>query len=230
MKYYNKNFLLLQINDALFPIGGYSHSYGLETYIQKEIVRDEQSVYEYICNNLLYNLVHTDLLAAKLAYVYASEDNLCKVLELEELVEASKNPEEIRMASRKLGSRFLKTVDSLQIEGEREIMSRYMESGQRMGHHSVAYGAFCSSCEILWEDAVQAYLYAQTSAIVTNCVKSVPLSQTAGQQILYRCYGIFEKVMEKLEQMGREDLFLSTPAFDIRAMQHENLYSRIYMS
>ena len=28
-------FFLLQVNDALFPIGGYSHSYGLETYIQK---------------------------------------------------------------------------------------------------------------------------------------------------------------------------------------------------
>ena len=27
-------FLLLQVNDALFPIGGYSHSYGLETYIK----------------------------------------------------------------------------------------------------------------------------------------------------------------------------------------------------
>ena len=27
------NFYLLQINDALFPIGAYSHSQGLETYI-----------------------------------------------------------------------------------------------------------------------------------------------------------------------------------------------------
>ena len=25
-----KQFLLLQVNDSLFPIGGYSHSYGLE--------------------------------------------------------------------------------------------------------------------------------------------------------------------------------------------------------
>ena len=36
-------FFLLQVNDALFPIGGYSHSYGLETYIQKGIVHDEDS-------------------------------------------------------------------------------------------------------------------------------------------------------------------------------------------
>ncbi len=31
----NQLFILLQVNDALFPIGGYSHSYGLETYIQR---------------------------------------------------------------------------------------------------------------------------------------------------------------------------------------------------
>lgn len=27
-------FLLLELNDALFPIGAYAHSYGLETYVQ----------------------------------------------------------------------------------------------------------------------------------------------------------------------------------------------------
>ncbi len=35
----NQLFILLQVNDARwFPIGGYSHSYGLETYIQKRIL------------------------------------------------------------------------------------------------------------------------------------------------------------------------------------------------
>lgn len=44
----NAGFLLLQVNDALFPIGGYSHSYGLETYIQKGIVKDVRSAAEFI--------------------------------------------------------------------------------------------------------------------------------------------------------------------------------------
>ena len=43
-------FLLLQINDSLFPIGGYSHSYGLETYIQKGLVNDGSTARLYIEN------------------------------------------------------------------------------------------------------------------------------------------------------------------------------------
>ena len=46
-------FILFQINDALFPIGAYSHSYGLETYIQKNLVRDVDSAYEYLKSNLM---------------------------------------------------------------------------------------------------------------------------------------------------------------------------------
>ena len=50
-------FFLLQVNDALFPIGGYSHSYGLETYIQKGIVHDEDSAEEFIHKRLEYNFL-----------------------------------------------------------------------------------------------------------------------------------------------------------------------------
>ena len=61
-------FLLLQINDSLFPIGGYSHSYGLETYIQKGLVSDGSTARLYIENRLRCSLLYTDLLAVRLAY------------------------------------------------------------------------------------------------------------------------------------------------------------------
>ena len=41
-----RRFFLLQVNDALFPIGGYSHSQGLETYIQQGRVHDEKTAAE----------------------------------------------------------------------------------------------------------------------------------------------------------------------------------------
>ena len=64
-------FFLLQVNDALFPIGGYSHSYGLETYIQKGIVHDEDSAEEFIHKRLEYNFLYNEFLAVRLGWEYA---------------------------------------------------------------------------------------------------------------------------------------------------------------
>ena len=74
------------------------------------------------------------------------------------------------------------------------------------------------------------FLYAQTSAMVTNCVKTIPLSQSDGQQLLASMYDLFETVMEKTLSAGEEMLGLSAPGFDLRGIQHESLYSRLYMS
>jgi len=65
---------------------------------------------------------------------------------------------------------------------------------------------------------------------VTNCVKTIPLSQSAGQQLLGGCYAEFAEILKDLEHRSAEDLCLSAPGFDIRGIQHETLYSRLYMS
>ena len=96
--------------------------------------------------------------------------------------------------------------------------------------HTVAYGTFCQSVGIKREKAIEGFLYSYTSSTITNCVKSIPLSQSQGQQLLCKCYDVFEDVIEKLDTLTIDDLCLSTPGFDIRCMQHENLYSRLYMS
>ena len=57
-----KQFYLLQVNDALFPIGGYSHSQGLETYIQRGIVHNVDTAREYITHKIKWNLAYTELL------------------------------------------------------------------------------------------------------------------------------------------------------------------------
>ena len=57
-----KQFYLLQVNDALFPIGGYSHSQGLETYIQRGIVHDVDTAREYITHKIKWNLAYTALI------------------------------------------------------------------------------------------------------------------------------------------------------------------------
>ena len=78
--------------------------------------------------------------------------------------------------------------------------------------------------------AMIGYLYSSASAIITNLVKTVPLSQLVGQEILASLYPLFKIMIEKLYSLEKSDIGLSMPGFEIRSMQHEILYSRLYMS
>lgn len=228
---HKKTFILLQINDALFPIGAYSHSYGLETYIQKDIVYNAETAFEYIENNVKYNFLYTELLAAKLAFEYSENNDLDKLLELEEIIIASKTPSEIRIAAQKLSSRFIKTLKAINVKYESDIFNKYANISKNIFKtYAVSYGVFCAAIGINKKAAMEAFLYSQTSASITNCVKLVPLSQTQGQQLLYKSHDIFQDILDILENLTLEKLCLSTPGFDIRCMQHEALYSRLYMS
>ena len=224
-------FFLLQVNDALFPIGGYSHSYGLETYIQKGIVHDEDSAEEFIHKRLEYNFLYNEFLAVRLGWEYAVRGDLTAISRLEEIMEAGKIPRETREASRKLGSRFIKTLSALEMPRENRVFEEYREARKgKSVHHAVAYGVFCGAAGITREEALEHFLYAQTSAMVTNCVKTIPLSQSSGQKLLSGCYPLLQKLTREVKELGEEWLGLSSPGFDLRCMQHEGLYSRIYMS
>lgn len=225
-------FYLLQVNDALFPIGGYSHSQGLETYIQKGIVHDEKSAREYIIHKLKWNLAYTELLSVRLAYEKACEGNLTGLLELENILEASRLPMEQREASRKMGSRFAKTVEKLGLDiTDQGIFCDYLKARQgKTVSHCCVYGVFCAALGLDLSSVLSHYLYAQTSAMVTNCVKTIPLSQSTGQKLLKGCYECFQELLSEVMFWTEEELCLSAPGFDIRGIQHEKLYSRIYMS
>ena len=64
-----KQFYLLQVNDALFPIGGYSHSQGLETYIQRGIVHNVDTAREYITHKIKWNLAYLPMFQLKFDFL-----------------------------------------------------------------------------------------------------------------------------------------------------------------
>lgn len=220
------NFLLLQINDSLFPIGSYTQSFGLESYIQLGRIKNKEDALRYLKSNLNSQMLYTDLLAIKL--IYLADKKLDRVLEIEMLMNASISPMELREGYLKLGSRFIKTIQSMPLESN-SFFSEYTKN-TLYPFHSSAYGSFCVAYGMDMEIAIKHYLYAQTSGIVTNCVKTIPLSQNDGQSILTSLHQEFDSVYEKLKSLDEDSFCNSSIHNDIKAMQHERLYSRLYMS
>ena len=102
---------LLHLCDPALPIGGFSHSAGLETYVQEGIIKDKKTAKEFVTQQLSQNICYTDAALVSLAYDAACNNDFQTILDLDETCTAVKLPKEIRLASNKLGTRLLKIFE-----------------------------------------------------------------------------------------------------------------------
>lgn len=214
---------LMQAFDSLFPIGAYAFSNGMETYVQRGIVTDKNTLSGFL-DGYLHILPTTDL-------GFAAKAALGENIEfLDELCSASKTPYELRNCSEKLSAAFLKAENFL---GNYPLLEKYLQSismGKCKGNHSIAVGIFISETRSDIRTGLQMYCYNLLSAMVNHAVKSVPLRQLDGQKALSEAIRKIPSAAEKAIGIDIDLLGTSGFGFDLRSMQHEKLYSRIYIS
>lgn len=221
---------LLQLSDPTLPIGGFSHSAGLETYVQQGLVHDVSSAEQFITNQVRYNLGYTDAALLSLAYDAAIANDPAGISDLDCECNALKLPRELREASQKLGLRLLKIFAGLQPADLVKDFLAQVQSGKGNGHYCIAFGVCAAAAGIGKKSALTAFLYNAAVGMVTNSVKLVPLGQQAGQQLLYRLHPLVAAVAGQCMEPDRQMIGMCCTGFDIRSMQHEHLYSRLYMS
>lgn len=227
----NANLLhLLHLSDPTLPIGGYAHSAGLETYVQAGVVHDATTAKAFVTEMLAQNLLFTDAALVSLAYNATEENDWEELCRLDDECTAVKLPREMRQASQKLGTRLLKIFQPF---CDNALANQYREAIQKRqlsGHYCLAFGQYACILQIPKAEALTGFYYNAAVGMVTNSVKLIPLGQQDGQAILFSLHTLIQELVGKTMQPDRGLIGLCCPGFDIRSMQHETLYSRLYMS
>jgi urease accessory protein len=149
---------------------------------------------------------------------------------LDDLCTAVKLPKEMRQASQKLGIRLIRIFQPL---CNNDWLNRYataIQAKQLSGHYCIAFGIIAYALQINKADALTGFYYNAAAGFITNSVKLIPLSQQSGQELLFSLQSLLIELVQKNLQADKDMIGLCCTGFDIRSMQHEQLYSRLYMS
>jgi urease accessory protein len=221
---------LLQLTDPTLPNGGFYHTAGLETYVQLGLVRNASDAGEFIRGMLTRNIRYTDAAFVSLAFEAAREKNAEALLRLDEECTSVKLPRETRQASEKLGIRLLKLFRDLQPDDLARQYQQAIQARQARGHYCLVFGVYACALGIAKAEALTGFYYNAAVGMVTNSVKLIPLGQQDGQQLLFGLQPLIRDLVDHTLDPDPDLIGLCCPGFDIRCMQHEQLYSRLYMS
>lgn len=226
----DKTLALFQLCDSNFPTGAFSHSYGLESYIQEDLVHNQATFAEWLHVYLNEQLVYSDGLASRLVYEALENEIMEKVWKIDRMLMVQNLPRETREGTRRMGERMLNLVESLY---KVPVLSQYRErinKKQSFGHPALVFTMVGHHLGIPQETTTLYYLYSTISSLVQNAVRAIPLGQTAGQKTIQEFQDVLARAMEKMQDLDEEDFGIVSPGLELAQMRHERVNIRIFMS
>jgi urease accessory protein len=221
---------LLQFADGLFPAGGYAHSFGLETYVSEERVRDRADLEAFLRSHLEGSAGPCDavVVCAAVRLGQAQDRNGAHALDAE--VDALRPAAELREASRQMGRQTLRVAATLLGSPFVSDMAAAADSGLTPGHHAVMFGLVGGVLGWSARDAAQGYLQASATTVVSAALRLLPIGQLEGQRVLWSMNEVISRLAREATERDVRDLWSFTPGLEIASMRHARLEARLFRS
>lgn len=235
-------FQLLQLSGGTFPTGGFSQSWGLETYVARGVVTDLQSFREFLESYLMsgigrcegpivcraYELAGELLLAGAAEAAGRNTEAAAGLRELEQLSNAVKVTKESREAGLRMGKAFGRILEPV-LGAETLRPLREVFGGLGISY-PVIYGCVCRLLSLDLDEALAAYVFAAANTLTQSALKLIPLGNVEAQKVLFDMDAEMEGVACLCRKTSLRDITNFCPGIDIASLAHEELPVRLYMS
>lgn len=198
-----------------FPVGAFSYSHGLETAHEAGDVTGAEGLEDWLAAVLAQGAGRNDAIFLTTAYRAQSADETDEINALACAMAPSKE-------------RLLETLAQGQAFGETVRAVWHLDLPARC--YPVAVGQAAGAMDLPLGDTTRLFLQSFAANIVSAGVRLIPIGQTQGQRIVARLAPLCTQIAQEALEAGLDDLGGAAVLADIRSMQHETQYTRLYRS
>ena len=227
------NLHLLQLADSALPIGGYSHSWGLEAAIEQGIVRDAESLEQWVRCWIRDCLGPFEGVLVAAVCRAAQSADWPGVIRCNDHLRAGLAPPTLRQASRDMGEQLLQLAEAWPWAGDataglRRAIVNVDETSE--WHHAIVFGTLAAAAGSSAPETIAVYLHQAALGCIGAGVRAIPVGHTHGQQILAGLHEELAALAEEFAAREPETAGSFCPAYEVLCHAQANLYTRIFRS
>jgi urease accessory protein len=227
------NLYLLQLGDSALPIGGYSHSWGLEAAIHEGLVTNPGTLENWTRCWLRHVVGPFEGILVSCCCLAALRQDRATIRRANELAWTSTVPATLRLASRDMGEQLLALSESWAWAENaaselRNINSSIAEASE--WHHACVFGTLAAAAGSSPEEAVIVYLHQAALGSISAGVRTIPIGHTHGQEVLARLHDDIYTLARDFAGRELDSAGSFCPAHEILCHAQNHLYTRLFRS
>jgi urease accessory protein len=217
------HWLLWQLADSSFPIGGFAHSSGLEAAWQQGEVRGRDGLLGYLEATL------DQLGRGSVPLLTAAYDAPGRLAEWDQLCDAFTSNHVANRASRTQGRALVFAVRQALQTGNEDPRFRSLGTLE-FGHFAPVFGWILGDLGIPREAGVRLFIFMQIRGLLGAAVRLNIVGPMEAQALLHAIGPRAESTSAECEQLPIEALSQAAPLLDLWQGSQDRLYSRLFQS
>lgn len=222
---------LIWLASPALPVGGFSYSEGLESYIERAQPATENIAMHWLVDQLHISQSRGDLAVLAKAIPAWRRNDIERVVELNQWVLHTRESHEFRLQTEQMGRSLAQWHAALHAPSAEALQDFSRQSPHdHPTTYPIAFALAASSTQASVRDCCLAFAFGWAENMVSAAVKSVPLGQSAGQRILACLANDIPAAVDYAIGLQDSQRQAFCPMLAILSAQHETQYSRLFRS